>query len=191
MLEAAGYRFTVLPTGVPEPPTHGFSSASAYAVHAAWLKASHVAGDRSTWVLAADTVVAVGDVILGKPTDRADARRILFRLRGTRHSVITGVCLHLPRRELSLTTAATTTVTMKPLTDHEVEAYLDSGLWEGKAGAYGIQDHDDPFVAAVEGSYSNVVGLPLERLAELFDAAISIEGEGGCENFVLGTSRGA
>jgi septum formation protein len=181
LLKAAGYCFTVAPTYVPEPETAGFGSAAAYAVHVAWLKA-HDAADPASWVLAADTVVALDDAILGKPADRADARRILCRLRGTCHAVVTGVCLRLPRRQVSLTTVATTTVTMKPLADDEVEGYLDSGLWEGKAGAYGIQDHDDPFVAAVDGSYTNVVGLPMERLADLFEAAMRIEDGGSIGN---------
>lgn len=117
----------------------------------------------------------VREYILGKPTGRADAERILRSLAGTTHRVLTGVCLRLPSVGVALVACETTHVAMKSLSVEELHAYLDTGLWEGKAGAYGIQDHDDPFVAAVEGSYTNVMGLPMEKLADLFRHARRIE----------------
>lgn len=179
LLAAAGYAFAVVPSSVAEPPPTGFSSAPAYVAHVAWLKAADVTTQAHSWVLAADTVAVVKGLILGKPSDRADAARILRLLMGTRHQVLTGVCLILPRPALALSMVVSTDVAMRRLSEPELEAYLDGGLWEGKAGAYGIQDHDDPFVEAVNGSYSNVMGLPMEKLEALFTAANRVDPAGG------------
>ena len=172
LLERAGYDFTVVVSSVYEPdPTH-FASPEAYVAHTAWLKASTVAETQASYpILAADTVAALDGHILGKPRDREDARRILSRLAGTHHRVLTGICLLLPKLAVSLVAVESTTVEMKQLGSAELESYLDSGLWEGKAGAYGIQDQSDPFIKTVEGSFTNVVGLPMERLASLFELA--------------------
>lgn len=172
LLEAAGYSFTVKASSVAEPAPDGFALPEAYVSHVAWLKATAVGRTAvDQWVLAADTMAVIGPHVLGKPIDRADADRILSLLHGTRHHVWTGVALYHPQLDVSLVAAVRTTVVMKPLSRQELDAYLDTGLWEGKAGAFGIQDRDDPFVSAVEGSYTNVVGLPMERLAELFQLA--------------------
>ncbi|MFO0947351.1 MAG: Maf family protein [Planctomycetota bacterium] len=180
LLAEAGYRFRVEVSDVVEPPSDDFPSAEAYVSHTAWLKAHAPAFTSSEWILAADTMAVVGDGcrehILGKPADRADAERILRSLAGTTHRVLTGVCLRLPTARLALVTCETSYVAMKLLSPKELGNYLDTGLWEGKAGAYGIQDHDDPFVSAVEGSYSNVMGLPMERLEELFRQAARVMG---------------
>lgn len=169
LCEEAGYRFEVRVSKIDEPPTDHFATPEAYASHTAWLKANDVA--RTTkhheWVVGADTVVALGGEIIGKPDDRTDAERILRSLSGTRHRVITGICVVLPHEHVSVVDHVVTTVEMKRLTEEERKGYLDTNLWEGKAGAYGIQDDHDPFVAAVEGSFSNVVGLPMERLSEI------------------------
>ena len=137
LLEEAGYHFRVVVGTAEEPPPEGFASPAAYATHTAWFKALNVAAKvpEENWILAADTVAAVDGMILGKAADRADARRILGLLSGKAHTVLTGVCLYLARRELSLVTFETTMVTMKALRSRELEAYLDSRLWEGKAGA--------------------------------------------------------
>ncbi len=118
-------------------------------------------------LLAADTVAALDDRIFGKPADRSDARRILQSLVGTTHEVITGVTLLDASSGKSHTTHDRTRVTMKPWTDDEMSFYLDSDTWIGKAGAYGIQDHGDQFVTHIAGSFSNVVGLPMELVTEL------------------------
>lgn len=176
LLQAAGYRFTVRPTDVNEPDPASFDSPTSYAVFTAWLKANSLEEAHEP-VLGADTVAWHGRSILGKPADRDDARRILQQLQGTCHQVVTGVCLRIPRAELCLTCCVSTDVRMRSLSADDVEAYLDTGLWQGKAGAYGIQDHDDPFVEAVTGSYSNVMGLPVERLKDLFEQAARLSGE--------------
>lgn len=175
LLSLAGYDFDVIPSGVHEPPPEGFASAEAYVTHLAWLKAREVAGRYPGRVLAADTATVAGADILGKAADRADAARILKRLMGTTHVTMTGVCLWLPRASQCLLACASTEVRMRELSAGELERYLDSGGWEGKAGAYGIQDKDDPFVEAIVGSYSNVVGLPMEKVSSLFTDADALE----------------
>jgi septum formation protein len=117
-------------------------------------------------VLGADTIVVVNGEILGKPTDRADAERMLRALSGTRHRVITGVALLEPdgRRRI---TSDVTCVTLRGMSEREIADYLDSGEWIGKAGAYAIQETADRFVQKVEGSWSNVVGLPMETVGQL------------------------
>lgn len=167
LCQSAGYRFDVQVSAVNEPPFDHFATPEAYASHTAWLKANAVARPTGPWVLAADTVVALGSILLGKPNDRADAECILKMLMGTRHHVITGICLVVPEHGIALVDHVTTTVEMRPLSTKELDDYLESNLWEGKAGAYGIQDGNDPFVTALEGSFSNVVGLPMERVAEI------------------------
>ena len=117
-------------------------------------------------VLAADTVVGVGRRILGKPADRAEARRFLALLSGRRHTVISGVVLHRPGGK-PLSRLVETALAFQRLTDQQVEAYLDSGEWQGKAGGYAIQGRAEMFVRFLSGSWSNVVGLPLFETAQL------------------------
>lgn len=175
LLANAGYEFDVVPSGVEEPSATGFASAEAYVTHTAWLKASHVSLDANRWILAADTVVVLGDQIIGKPTDRTHAQTTLQLLRGTSHRVLTGVCLRLPRCALALTAAESTHVQMRAFHDDDLSAYLDSGRWEGKAGAYGIQDDLDPFVESIDGSFANIVGLPIEKVRQMLSCACRIE----------------
>ena len=119
-------------------------------------------------VLGADTVVSLDGRILGKPVNEADARRMLRALSGREHEVLTGICLIADGREER--DVVTTRVTFSRLSDEVIERYVASGLPLDKAGAYGIQD-GYPLVERHCGSYSNVVGLPLERLREMLRAA--------------------
>jgi septum formation protein len=124
-------------------------------------------GASGAHVLAADTVVAVGRRILGKPQDAAEARRWLELMSGRAHRVLTGVAVAAPdgRTAARLGEAR---IQFKRLTDRELDAYLESGEWEGKAGAYAVQGRAGAFVTALQGSYTAVVGLPLyETLALL------------------------
>ncbi|MDO4574116.1 MAG: nucleoside triphosphate pyrophosphatase [Planctomycetia bacterium] len=122
-------------------------------------------------VLGCDTVAVAAGVLLGKPQDRADARRMLRELSGSVHTVTTGFCLLNPRFfQQPHLEAVTTTLRMDSLSDTQLEAYLDSGRWEGKAGAFGYQDGND-WLEILEGTASNVVGLPVERLMELLGMA--------------------
>lgn len=121
-----------------------------------------------TLILTADTTVAVGRRILGKPRDAAEAVTFLHLLSGRRHRVFTAVALRGPRL---WTRTVETAVRMKRLSDDEISAYIRSGEWEGKAGGYGIQGPAEAFVPAIIGSYSNVVGLPLCETANLIRGA--------------------
>lgn len=120
-------------------------------------------------VLTADTVVSLGRRILGKPADEGEARRFLSILSGRRHRVTTGVALKSADR--LWTRRVETHVRFKRLSDAELDAYVASGEWRGKAGGYAIQGRAAAFVPAINGSYSNVVGLPLAEVAGLLKGA--------------------
>jgi len=117
-------------------------------------------------LLACDTTVALGRRILGKPTDRADAARMLALLSGRRHHVWSAVVLRRPDGSLS-ERLVDSTVAFCRLTDAQSSTYLDTGEWQGKAGGYAVQGHAAAFVRFISGSYSNVVGLPLFETAQL------------------------
>lgn len=119
-------------------------------------------------VLAADTTVALGNDILAKPADRADAAAMLARLSGRRHEVFTGIAMRLAGREESALSASE--VAFAELDANEIRAYVDSGEADDKAGAYGIQGRAGAFVAELRGSYSGVMGLPLHETARLLKA---------------------
>lgn len=118
-------------------------------------------------VLAADTAVVVDHRILGRPTDRADAARMLGLLSATTHDVLTGVALH--SRGGSMFTLSCSRVTFRRLADDEIRAYLATGEADDKAGAYAIQGRAAQFVVSLEGSYSGVMGLPLYETAQLIE----------------------
>jgi septum formation protein len=167
LLEAAGYSFEVDPSGIEEPEPEPATSPLAYASHLAWRKAAEVARRRRTGlILGVDTVCAVGNEILNKPLDRADAERMIRLQEGRDTDVVSGLCLFRADRHEWLGAVELSVVGFKPLSDRERDTYLDSIRWQGKSGAYGVQDRD-PFVAVIRGSFSNVVGLPMERLAAL------------------------
>ena len=168
LLAEAGFVFEVVPPndGLEDDPQPS-ESPSDYVKRLALRKAENVLGkiDRGI-VIACDTVVVYNDKILGKPTDRADAARMLRTLRGTTHHVLSGLCLWSKPSGCPNVKEAVSTLQMIAFTDDELEQYLDSGAWRGKAGAFGLQDRNG-WVALVEGSESNVVGLPLELLQEM------------------------
>ncbi len=118
-------------------------------------------------ILAGDTVVARDGLFFGKPVDRADAHRILSSISGTTHEVITGVTLLDVTTNRRTIRHDVTAVTMRPLRGRELETYLDTGAWRGKAGAYGIQDKADAFIERYEGSFTNVVGFPMELIVDM------------------------
>lgn len=169
LLHGAGYRFQVIAPPLPEPePSTAELAPEQEAEALSYFKARAVAGGLAEGlVLGADTIVAYESRIFGKPRDRADAERILSTLMGTTHRVITGVTLLDAATERRSIEHEVTEVTMRRLTQAELDDYLASQAWEGKAGAYGIQDENDPFVESIRGSFSNVVGLPLELLAKM------------------------
>lgn len=115
-------------------------------------------------VIGADTVVAAGGQILGKPKDKEDAMRMLRMLQGKDHEVITGVSVLLKDQQKVINFAEVTKVHVFPMTEAQMEAYVDSGEPMDKAGAYGIQGKFAAYVSGIEGDYNNVVGLPIGRL---------------------------
>jgi septum formation protein len=118
-------------------------------------------------VLGADTVVALGDQVFGKPMDMAEARGMLRALSGRSHQVITGMALMHLRGYRERLVAEVTGVRFRALSDDEILAYLERIQPLDKAGAYAIQDHGELIVEEVKGSFTNVVGLPLELLREV------------------------
>lgn len=174
LLSEAGYTFEVDPSHVDEPEPTGPVDPGLYAADLAYRKAVEVARRRgSGLILAADTVCAVEGVILNKPVDRDDADRMIRLQEGRDTEVLTALCLYLAEKREWVGAIETSLVRFRVLTDDERRAHLDSGKWEGKAGAYGVQD-DDPFVQVAAGSWSNVVGLPMERLAVLLQRYASL-----------------
>ncbi len=117
---------------------------------------------KGKWILGADTIVALGREVLGKPKDEVDAKRMLTALSDREHGVYTGVCFigNCNGKQVKFTDFACTKVLFERLTDKQIDEYIKSGSPMDKAGAYGIQDGG--LVKAITGSYSNVVGLPVE-----------------------------
>ncbi len=166
LLAEAGIAFRVMPASIDEwEPAR--ASPTDVARQNAEAKAKAVAATLTTdeWVLGADTVVALGDLILGKPRDAAHAQKILGTLSGTTHGVYTGVAFC--RGDRIESDVVTTHVTMRTLTPDEIAAYVASGEAFGKAGAYAIQETADRFVTQLDGPYDNVVGLPVETVRQL------------------------
>lgn len=172
MLEAMGWSFLVRPVELDESPFPG-EDAAAYVGRLALAKARAAALAATeapdALVLGADTVVALECELFGKPKDAADARRMLRRLAGRRHQVLTGVALLDGEREWL--EVARTEVQMAPISEQEIELYVATGEPLDKAGAYAVQGRGALFVSALEGNYSNVVGLPLPVVYRLLLAA--------------------
>ncbi|WP_095589294.1 Maf family protein [Actibacterium ureilyticum] len=158
----------IRPPDIDETPAKG-ELPRPYCARMAIEKARAVPAAPDELVLCADTTVALGRRILGKPADRAEAARFLTALSGRRHKVITAVALRLGDRVWERDVV--TTVRMKRLSHPELEFYLDSGDWQGKAGAYAIQGPAGAFIPWINGSFTGVVGLPVAETAALLDAA--------------------
>jgi septum formation protein len=168
LLRQLKLKFEVLPSDVPEMAHEQLSPLEICQLNA-HRKARLVAKKiPDALVLGADTLVFLQGEIMGKPADFADAQRMLERLQGRTHQVVTGVSLIHLRAHRERILAASTDVTFHPLDAGQIRDYLARVNPLDKAGAYAIQEHGDLIVAEISGSYSNVVGLPLEQLqAEL------------------------
>lgn len=165
LLRAAGFAFEVETADVDESLGVG-EAPEAYVLRLAEAKAAAVATRHpDAAVVGADTTVVIDEQILGKPTDRADAVRMLRQLAGRTHEVLTGVAVGRGARWLSR--VASTSVTFLPMTDAEIAWYAASGEPDDKAGAYAIQGLASRFVERIDGSYSNVVGLPVALVHRL------------------------
>jgi septum formation protein len=174
LLAEAEYRFEVDPSGIEEPEPEPGTIALGYAARLAWQKAAEVASRRgSGLILGADTVCSVDGQILNKPIDRSDAERMIRLQERQDTDVISGICLYRADRHEWAGAVDISVVRFNPMSDQQRNEYLDSGRWEGKSGGYGVQDRD-PFVAVICGSFSNVVGLPMEKLARLLQTCPGI-----------------
>jgi septum formation protein len=170
LLTKAGYRFEVIVSGVDEEAlSREGQTASELAETLALAKARDVAAAHpDRLVLGADTVVDSHGEIIGKAADAADAERITRKLFGSPHQVITGVALVRLADGTEIVRSDVTTVYPRVLTEAQIAEHIAGGHWQGKAGAYGIQDTGDAFVDHIEGSLTNVMGLPVELLERLF-----------------------
>ena len=167
LLTQIGLTFTVAPADADESVLPG-EAPEAYAVRVALDKA-RIAAERAGEgiVISADTIVVIGDSILGKPADVRDAERMLMSLAGKEHRVVTALAVIDSASSRSLTRISVTKVWFRDLTVREIAAYVATGEPMDKAGAYGIQERGALLVERIEGCYSNVVGLPLSLLGEM------------------------
>ncbi|HWE48497.1 MAG TPA: Maf family protein [Bryobacteraceae bacterium] len=165
LLTAAGFDFTVRAADIDETPRQS-EDPRTYVLRMAEEKARAIESSGGEIIIAADTIVLLGEngdgEIMGKPRDADDATRMLRALSGKRHEVITAICLRCDHKtQLEI---ASTAVWFAPLNDREIEDYVSSGEPMDKAGAYGIQGLASCFIERIDGSYSNVVGLPVAVL---------------------------
>jgi len=158
----------ILPPEINEDPRKG-ELPRPYAARLAREKAAAVVAGPDDIVLCADTTVALGRRILGKPRDAGEAAEFLTALGGRRHAVITAVAVR--RGDRVWARESVSAVKMKRLSDAELNAYLASGEWEGKAGAYAIQGAAGAFIPWISGSFTGIVGLPLAETAAMLAAA--------------------
>lgn len=171
MLREAGYDFAVDPAEIDEDRYPGKPLPRDLAVVLAQSKAKHVAlRHPGAVVLAADTVVAFGDTPLGKPHDERHAREMIVLLAGTTHIVVTAVAVAGPDPDAVRVDAAMSAVHMPRSQSQRLDDYIASGLWQGKAGGYGIQD-PNPIVMLTGGELSNVIGLPMPQVKRLLEQA--------------------
>lgn len=174
LLTELGLSFEVVPAAIDEIRAPGEAPA-AFARRAAAEKAAAVAerlaaGGRRPWIIAADTVVVLGDDVLGKPEDAADARAMLGRLAGVTHTVITGYTVGRSG-EAWRVAHEETAVTFHPLSPAEIAAYAATGEGMDKAGAYAIQGIGSFLVDRIDGDYFNVVGLPVSKVVRALVSA--------------------
>ena len=169
ILRQAGIPFTVRVADVDESVL-GAESPADYVRRLAEAKAYAIEAADGETVLGADTTVVIDGEILAKPADAADARRMLVRLSGRRHEVLTGICLR--RGGHAIRDYATTGVVFAALSDREIDEYVASGEPMDKAGAYAIQGLASKFVERIEGDYFNVMGLPVALVYRLLRGSL-------------------
>jgi septum formation protein len=167
-LTELGYAFQVVPADIDESRLPDEKPLD-HALRLARTKATTVARPDAV-TLAADTIVVLGDVVLGKPVDVADFQRMMQLLSGRAHSVLTAVAVRAASGELQHV-AVETRVTFAPLSAAQISWYWSTGEPRDKAGGYALQGKAGAFVTAIEGSHSNVIGLPLVETVRLLDAA--------------------
>ncbi len=176
LLEQIGLPFTVIPSQAEENIPEGILPQVAVE-SLSLLKAADVAKSQpdGTIVIGADTVVVLNGQILTKPKDTEEAKEMLTRLSGRKHSVLTGLTVMRVSDGKSISVAEETDVYFKNLTDGEIASYCRTGEPLDKAGAYGIQGLGGLLIEKIDGDYYNVVGLPLSRLGRLLQEEFDIE----------------
>jgi septum formation protein len=167
LLAEAGYEFTVVPPEIDESAFEG-TEACKYAEQLALAKARNVAGEfPDCLVIGADTVVDFQGETVGKAADAKEAEVITRKLFSGPHKVITGVAIVRMADGVEIVESETTTVYPKVLTDKQIAEHIKSGTWRDKAGAYAIKEGGDAFIERIEGSLTNVMGLPMELLRRM------------------------
>ena len=166
LLTQIGYSFKVIPSEMDEPPYAGHDPAL-YASDLASLKAKEISDKYpDALVVGADTIVVIGEEVLGKPEDDASAYKMLSQLSGRNHQVITAYSFQLKACRISQVHHVLTQVHFKQISQKEINYYIKSRAPFDKAGAYGIQDYSSVFVDRIEGCFYNVVGLPVSDFNE-------------------------
>ena len=171
LMSEAGYEFTVVP---PEVDESAFTAEKAnpveYAKRLALAKAKSVAGKHpDSFVIGADTIVDFRGRIIGKAADAEEAEQITRKLFSEPHKVITGIAIIRLSDETELVQSGSTTVYPRKMSPDQIADHIKGGSWRDKAGAYAIQETGDEFVEKIEGSLTNVMGLPMELLESLLD----------------------
>jgi septum formation protein len=161
-----GLPFNIMPSLIDETYEEGLSPteiAEDLAVRKVNKIIDVLKGRTAPWICGADTVISMDKDIFGKPLDRDDARKMLLKLQGRDHEVVTAVALFNGKKRNLDCRSVTSVVSFAPLRENEIEWYLNTGEWQGVAGAYRIQGLADCFVSGIKGSFSAIVGLPLHE----------------------------
>jgi len=173
LLAGAGYKFRVVVSDVDESAFEQEKNATEHARKLAVAKAKDVAAKfPDTLVLAADTVVDCEGEIIGKAIDADHAEQIIRKLFTRPHKVITAVAIIRESDNTEIVETDTTAVCPIKMTEEQIAEHIKSGTWRGKAGAYGIQEGGDKFVEKIDGSYTNVMGLPMELVERMLDSIL-------------------
>ncbi len=183
LLEEAGFVFDALPAPLDDShlspgssPPHHWVAALAYLKASALVRTGGMGSAGRVLVLGSDTVVVKGDDIIGQPRDKDDARRIIARLADGSHEVVTGVALLDGDTRRIFVDAAT--VTVGQISSEQIEGYLESGAWRGKAGAYNLSERiGDGWPIQYKGDPTCVMGLPMRRLTPMLRALLDREGD--------------
>lgn len=175
LMTLAGIQFTVCPADICETPLPGESAAD-HVMRLSREKADAVANaNYGRFFIGADTVVVLDSNIIGKPVDEADAERILKAISGRNHEVITGFTVFDKISDIHISRTVTTEVTFKMLTESEIREYIATGCPMDKAGAYAMQGGAVHFVRSINGSFTNVIGLPMTELYEVLQTMQAID----------------
>ena len=180
LLAEAGYKFLVVAPDIDESVfVDGSVGACRYAERLALAKAMSVAGKfPDCFVIGADTVVDFNGQLIGKVADAEEAEQITRKLFSGPHKVITGIAIVKLGDGLEIVGSNVTTVYPKKMSQEQVQAHIKSGAWRDKAGAYAIQEEADEFIERIEGSLTNVMGLPMELLGQMLEGIVG-RGETG------------